>query len=78
MTGIVGWLLAGKSYLCHCEERSDVAISCHSGADFETVPGDCHAPLGLAMTACFRLVLLLLPGQLSGMVGGVMTPPYRG
>ena len=27
-----------------------MAISCHSGAIVETVPGDCHAPLGLAMT----------------------------
>ena len=47
----VGWLLVGIDYLCHCEERSDVAISCHSGAGVEAVSGDCHAPLGLAMTA---------------------------
>ena len=38
----VGWLLMGIDHLCHCEERSDMAISCHSGAIVETVPGDCH------------------------------------
>ena len=48
------------------------AVLCTAGVT------DCHAPLGLAMTACFRLVLLLLPVQLPGLVGGVMTPPYRG
>ena len=51
------------SIFCHCEERSDVAISAAGGAsiaDFwkilATVPGDCHVgPLGLlAMTCVLR------------------------
>ena len=32
---------------CHCEERSDVAISWWKG---ESLGGDCHGPAALAMT----------------------------
>ena len=84
MTGIVGWLLVGIDYLCHCEEAvrrgnpfsfrplRGRAVLCTAGVT------DCHAPLGLAMTACFGLVLLLLPGQLSRLVGGGMPPALQG
>ena len=41
---------AGYGYHCHCEERSDVAISwydlsvCYAG--IKIPPGDCHGPKG--------------------------------
>ena len=38
-------------YHCHSEERSDVGISWWIVQICNPVPGDCHAPLGLAMTA---------------------------
>ena len=40
----------GCTHHCHCEERSDVAISwyhfTHCTALLEIVPGDCHGPKG--------------------------------
>ena len=34
-------------------------------------------PPGEAFVGSFGSVLLLLPGQFSDLIGGVMTPPYR-
>ena len=51
------WVRRFFNYHCHCEERSDVAISWYyppkHTAVLKIVPGDCHGPLGLAMTCFF-------------------------
>ena len=41
---------AGYDYHCHCEERSDAAISWYDSsvcyAVIKILPGDCHGPKG--------------------------------